>query len=106
MSFESELDEYEAQHELEVREEYHDVQSLFAWRVIACDCIYLANGVDVTEKGSPEHHVWEIKLEDAWVWDLDRSPRLLPQAVIYTHGDFAVEKLPEKDFSSKELDKK
>src|SRR6476619_1763129 len=69
MSHLDELDEFEAELELQLKREYTAV---------------------VPQASYPFFHA---QMEDVWVWDKNRPTRIIPRAEVYTSGDVTVEEL-------------
>jgi Protein of unknown function (DUF2469) len=94
MASRDDLEEYEADIELKLYQEYRAVMSMFAYVVETDRRFYLANEVDkrvVSNAGTT--HV-ELELRDAWVWDLYRQNRFVSQVSIVSFRDVNVETLP------------
>ncbi|MCL4423353.1 MAG: DUF2469 domain-containing protein [Actinobacteria bacterium] len=94
---EEELERYEAEIELALVQEYRAVLPMFRHVVETERRFYLANAVevDVSERGSSA--LIEIRLTDAWVWDMYRPVRFLPSVRVLTFRDVNVETLPDKE---------
>jgi len=93
---EEELEDYEADMEMQLFREYRDVLPMFSYVVETERRFYLANGVDVTphDDGGP----WfEVELTDAWVWDMYRPARFVSKVRVLTPRDVNVEELAKKD---------
>jgi hypothetical protein len=89
------LEEYEADIELKLYQEYRAVMPMFSYVVETERRFYLANEVEkrvVGEAGST--HV-EVDLTDAWVWDLYRQNRFVSHVSIVSFRDVTVETLPK-----------
>jgi hypothetical protein len=93
MSHIDDLDEFEAQLELQLKREYSDVFDLFRWCVLTQDATYLCNKLDFSYSPQPSYPFYHLKMEDVWVWDKNRPTRLIPKAEIYTSSDVTVEEL-------------
>ncbi len=93
---EEELENFEADMEMQLFREYRDVLPMFAFVVETERRFYLANKVEVTphEGGS---HWFEVVLTDAWVWDMYRPARFVSQVRVLTSHDVNVEELSKKD---------
>jgi hypothetical protein len=95
-----ELESYEADLELSLLREYRDVTRLFRYVVETERRFYLANEVKqvYVERGG---QTWiEVTLTDAWVWDMYRPSRFVPEVTIVTSRDVNVERLPENELDS------
>ena len=93
MSHLDELDEYEAELELRLKKEYSAVFSLFRYCVLTPDTTYLSNRVELQPRLHQAYPLFEIEMEDVWVWDKNRPSRIIPRAEVYTSGDVTVEEL-------------
>ena len=89
-----ELDDYEAELELQLRKEYAAVFGLFRYCVLTQDATYLCNVLDLKYVPQPAYPFFQLKLEDVWVWDKNRPTRMIPRAEIFvTTGDVTIEEL-------------
>ena len=93
MSHLDDLDEYEAELELQLKKEYAAVFSLFRYCVLTPDTTYLCNKVDLQPRIQPTYPLFEVEMEDVWVWDKNRPARIIPRTRIFTSGDVTVEEL-------------
>jgi Protein of unknown function (DUF2469) len=94
-----ELENFEAERELQLAQEYQDVAGMFRYAVETERRFYLANDVKVTVTGEPARPVIEVELSDAWVWDMYRKSRFVPKVKVLTFKDVNVEELPAADLS-------
>jgi hypothetical protein len=93
---EEELEQYEAEIELALVQEYRAVLPMFAYVVETERRFYLANEVSMqVREGSPA--CIELELTDAWVWDMYRPARFVPSVRVVSFKDVNVERLPEKE---------
>jgi hypothetical protein len=88
-----ELDEFEAELELNLKKEYGAVYSLFRYCVLTQDGTYLCNKLDMQSLPQPSYPLFQLKMEDVWVWDKSRPTRMIPRVEILTLGDVTVEEL-------------
>ena len=93
MSHLDELDEFEAELELQLKREYTAVFGLFRYCVLTQDATYLCNKLDLQYAPQPSYPFFQIKMEDVWVWDKNRPTRIIPRAEVYTSSDVTVEEL-------------
>ncbi|MEN9506269.1 MAG: hypothetical protein RI958_2195 [Actinomycetota bacterium] len=91
------LENFEAERELQLAQEYQDVASMFKYAVETERRFYLANEVNVTVSGDGARPVIEVELSDAWVWDMYRKSRFVPKVKVLTFKDVNVEELPAAD---------
>ena len=94
-----ELENFEAERELKLAQEYQDVAGMFRYAVETERRFYLANDVKVTMSGDAARPVIEVELSDAWVWDMYRKSRFVPKVRVLTFKDVNVEELPAADLS-------
>lgn len=88
------LENFEAERELQLAQEYQDVAGMFRFAVETERRFYLANEVNVTVTGDSARPVIEVELNDAWVWDMYRKTRFIPKVRVLTFKDVNVEELP------------
>jgi hypothetical protein len=91
------LERYEADLELQLYREYRDVVGLFTYVVETERRFYLANSVDVQSRDDAGEVYFDIRLADAWVWDLYRPARFVKNVRIITFKDVNVEELAKSD---------
>ncbi|MGH2590506.1 MAG: DUF2469 family protein [Actinomycetota bacterium] len=87
---EDDIERFEEQRELELYREYRDVVPMFAYVVETERRFYLANKVEL----EPREGGWvEVRLGDAWVWDMFRPARFVSSVRVMTRRDVNVEEL-------------
>jgi hypothetical protein len=91
------LEQYEADLELQLYKEYKDVCPMFAFVVETERRFYLANAVRQEVRDIGGRPFIELELQDAWVWDMYRASRFVPSVRIATFKDVNVEELPKTD---------
>ncbi len=91
------LENYEADRELQLAQEYQDISGMFRYAVETDRRFYLANDVQITVLADGPRPLVEVKLTDAWVWDMYRKSRLVPAVRVLTFKDVNVEELPSKE---------
>jgi hypothetical protein len=97
MSAEEDLDQFEAEVELELYREYRAVLPMFKYVVETERRFYLANDVKVTPMSGPGATYFEVELGDAWVWDMYRQARFVSSVRVVTYKDVNVEALPKEE---------
>ncbi len=97
MSAEEDLDQFEAEIELALYQEYRAVLPMFRFVVETERRFYLANDVKVVPHEEDGSTYFEVELGDAWVWDMYRPARFVSSVRVVTFKDVNVEALPEKD---------
>jgi uncharacterized protein DUF2469 len=91
------LEKYEAEMELALYREYRDVLPMFRYLIETERRFYLANKVDLVEKANGHDVRFELTLTDAWVWDMYRQSRFVPQVRVITYEDVNIEELRRED---------
>jgi len=94
---EEDLERYESEIELALVQEYRAVLPMFSHVVETERRFYLANKVEVTVSDGGSAPWVEVRLEDAWVWDMYRPARFVPSVRILTFRDVNIERLPEPE---------
>ena len=85
------LENFEADRELQLAQEYQDIAGMFRYAVETDRRFYLANDVQVNVLSDGARPLIEVKLTDAWVWDMYRKSRLVPAVRVLTFKDVNVE---------------
>ncbi|MBV9934344.1 MAG: DUF2469 domain-containing protein [Actinobacteria bacterium] len=91
------LERYETEIELQLYQEYRAVLPMFRYVVETERRFYLANDVNMEAKNENGRPYFEIKLGDAWVWDMYRPARFVSSVHIVTFNDVNIEELVGKD---------
>ena len=91
------LERYETEIELQLYREYRDVLPMFQYVVETERRFYLANDVKLDVKTENGRTHFELRLRDAWVWDMYRPTRFVADVRVVTFKDVNVEELPGKD---------
>ena len=91
------LENFEAERELALAQEYQDVVSMFRYAVETDRRFYLANNVDVKVQSDGPRPIVEVNLTDAWVWDMYRKSRFVPKVRVLSFKDLNIEELPPQD---------
>ena len=91
------LEKYETEMELSLYREYKDIVGQFSYVVETERRFYLANSVEMVPRNADGEVYFELRLSDAWVWDMYRPARFVPSVRILTFRDVNIERLPEKD---------
>ena len=81
------LDNYETNAELALYKEYRDVIKLFTYVVETERRFYLANKVDFNVRSAGQDVYFDVRLTDAWVWDVYRSSRFVKNVRIVNRYD-------------------
>jgi len=93
MSHIDDLDEFEADLELQLKREYTAVFGLFRYCILTQEATYLCNKLDLKVVPQTSYPFFHIVMEDVWVWDKNRPTRMIPRAEVNTTGDVTVEEL-------------
>jgi hypothetical protein len=91
------LENFEADRELQLAQEYQDVAGMFRYAVETERRFYLANDVKMNVVGDGTRPIVEVELTDAWVWDMYRRSRFVPHVRVVTFKDVNVEELPGRE---------
>ena len=91
------LEKYESEMELQLYREYRDVLGQFSYVVETERRFYLANVVDVQARNADGEVYFEVRMSDAWVWDMYRPARFLKNARVITFKDVNVEELDKPE---------
>jgi hypothetical protein len=91
------LENFEADRELQLAQEYQDVAGMFRYAVETERRFYLANEVKMNVAGDGTRPIVEVELTDAWVWDMYRRSRFVPHVRVVTFKDVNVEELPGRE---------
>ena len=97
------LEQYEADIELQLYREYRDIGRTFTYVVETERRFYLANEVEriVHDEGGAPYI--ELVLGDAWVWDMYRASRFVTKVRIVTFKDVNIEELPRAELDIDQL---
>ena len=88
------LENFEAERELQLAQEYQDVVGMFRFAVETERRFYLANHVTSTFTVDVTRPLIEVELTDAWVWDMYRKSRFVSTVKILSFKDVNIEELP------------
>jgi hypothetical protein len=91
------LEKYETEMELTLYKEYRDIVSQFSYVVETERRFYLANSVDVAARNGEGEIYFEVRMSDAWVWDMYRPARFVKNVRVLTFKDVNVEELDKPD---------
>ena len=91
------VERYEAEIELQLYKEYKDVCPMFTYVVETERRFYLCNAVEQIVHDQDGRHWVELKLSDAWVWDMYRQSRFVSAVRVVTFKDVNIEELPKKE---------
>jgi hypothetical protein len=87
------LEKYETEMELSLYREYKDIVGQFSYVVETERRFYLANGVEMVPRNADGEVYFELRLSDAWVWDMYRPARFVKQVRVVTFKDVNIEEV-------------
>lgn len=91
------LENFEADVELSMYREYRDVVSQFSYVVETERRFYLANAVELIPNNAGGEVYFEVRMSDAWVWDMYRPARFVKYVRVITFKDVNIEELDKPD---------
>ena len=91
------LENYETEMELSLYREYRDIVSQYGYVVETERRFYLANSVDVQPRDADGEVYFEVRMSDAWVWDMYRPVRFVREVRVITFKDVNVEELDKPE---------
>ena len=91
------LEKYETEMELQLYREYKDIVRQFSYVVETERRFYLANSVEMVPRNANGEVYFELRLADAWVWDMYRPARFVKNVRVVTFKDVNVEELDKPD---------
>ena len=94
---EEDLERYESEIELGLVQEYRAVLPVFTYVIETERRFYLANDVSLNVRSDTTPACIELELRDAWVWDMYRPARFVPEVRVVTFRDVNIERLPEQE---------
>jgi Protein of unknown function (DUF2469) len=94
---EEDLERYESEIELGLVQEYRAVLPVFRYVIETERRFYLANEVSLNVRSDTSPACIEVELHDAWVWDMYRPARFVPEVRVVTFRDVNIERLPEQE---------
>jgi hypothetical protein len=96
MGHTDDLEDFDAELEIQLKREYKTVFPLFRYCVITQEATYLCNELEMDCVPHSAYLLFEIDMKDVWVWDRNRPTRIIPRAHVYTTADVTVEQLREE----------
>ena len=91
------LEQYETEMELQLYREYRDIVSQFAYVVETERRFYLCNAVDLQIRNADGDLYFEVRMTDAWVWDMYRPARFVKNVRVVTFKDVNIEELDKPE---------
>ena len=91
------LERYETEIELQLYKEYRDVLPMFSYVVETERRFYLANQVELHVRNVDGEVYFELRLADAWVWDMYRPARFVKQVRVITFKDVNIEEVEKPE---------
>ena len=83
------LEKYETEMELSLYREYKDIVGQFSYVVETERRFYLANSVEMVPRNTDGEVYFELRLTDAWVWDMYRPARFVKQVRVPAAAAYA-----------------
>jgi uncharacterized protein DUF2469 len=90
------LERYETEIELSIFKEYRDIVPQFRYVIETERRFYLANEIEHEIREVGGHPLIELRLGDAWVWDMYRPARFVNKVRVITFRDVNIEELPKE----------
>ena len=91
------LEKYETEMELSLYREYKDIVGQFSYVVETERRFYLANSVELIPRNADGEVYFELRLADAWVWDMYRPARFVKSAKVLTFRDVSIEEIAHSE---------
>lgn len=91
------LEKYETEMELSLYREYKDIVGQFSYVVETERRFYLANSVEMVPRNTDGEVYFELRLADAWVWDMYRPARCVKQVRVVTFKDVNIEEVEKPE---------
>jgi hypothetical protein len=91
------LEKYETEMELSLYREYKDIVGQFSYVVETERRFYLANSVELRPQNADGEVYFEVRMSDAWVWDMYRPARFVKHVRVITFKDVNIEELEKPD---------
>ena len=91
------FDDYDREAELALYREYRDVVGQFKYVVETERRFYLANSVELVPRNTEGEVYFELRLSDAWVWDMYRPARFVKQVRVITFKDVNIEEVEKPE---------
>jgi ribonuclease HII len=91
------LEKYETEMELSLYREYKDIVGQFSYVVETERRFYLANSVELVPRNADGEVYFELRLADAWVWDMYRPARFVKQVRVITFKDVNIEEVEKPE---------
>ncbi len=91
------LEKYETEMELSLYREYKDIVGQFSYVVETERRFYLANSVEMLPRNADGEVYFELRLSDAWVWDMYRPARFVKQVRVVTFKDVNIEEVEKPE---------
>ena len=92
-----EFEDYDREVELALYREYRDVVGQFKYVVETERRFYLANSVELIPRNANGEVYFELRLADAWVWDMYRPARFVKHVRVITFKDVNVEEVEKPE---------
>ena len=91
------LEKYETEMELSLYREYKDIVGQFTYVVETERRFYPATAVEMIPRNTDGEVYVELRMSDAWVWDMYRPARFVKQVRVITFKDVNIEELEKSE---------
>ena len=91
------IENYETEMELSLYREYKDIVGQFSYVVETERRFYLANSVELLPRNADGEVYFEVRMADAWVWDMYRPARFVKHVRVITFKDVNIEELDKPE---------
>ena len=91
------FEDYDRELELALYKEYRDVVSQFQYVIETERRFYLANSVEMVPRNADGEVYFELRLADAWVWDMYRPARFVKHVRVVTFKDVNIEEVEKPE---------
>lgn len=91
------LENYETEMELSLYREYRDIVGQFTYVVETERRFYLANAVELIPRSADGEVYFDVRMSDAWVWDMYRPARFVKYVRVLTFKDVNIEELDKPE---------
>ena len=91
------LENYETEMELSLYREYRDIVGQFTYVVETERRFYLANAVELIPRSADGEVYFDVRMSDAWVWDMYRPARFVKSAKVLTFRDVSIEEIAHSE---------
>ena len=91
------LEMLEADNSLALYAEFKEALKVFKYHIDTDLRTYLANGVSIETVSAGDSFYFKVTLTDAWVYEVARSQRFVPEVTLYEVTPVHIQRLREDD---------